>query len=213
MKLLSCECRGCGPWRRRPLRGPYDRTPGNRKGAGPPGSPRFRLWLVGPASPGKGGRPQSHGFKTRSTRPFPLPGWTVPRDSFLRVVPRPEKRADAGWTPGDATSLNTAQSRRQNRRFKAPDPGWRRGTETGAGTRDPAPGCSLKSCVSVFQLPVVPSIRSHPKTQQLRTNTSRLLFFTILRVPLGALLLSTAPWGAGVLGNSKRPRSRGCSRA
>lgn len=81
-------------------------------------------------------------------------------------------------------------------RAQAPDPGWRRGTETGAGTRDPAPGCSLKSRVSVFQLPVVPSIRSHPKTQRLRTKNSRLLFFTILRVPPGALLLSTAPLGS-----------------
>lgn len=162
MKLLSCECRGCGSWRRRPPRGPYDRTPGNRKGAGPPGSPRFRLRPAGgAASPGKGGRPQSHGFKTRSTRPFPPPGWTVPRDSFLRVVPRPEKRADAGWTPGDATSLNTAQSRRQNRRFKAravglprpsPRPGLATGHRDGGWNPGPSPGLQLKEpcqCVSV----------------------------------------------------------------
>lgn len=68
------------------------------KGLGPPEVPASGCGQpVGPPLQ------ESHGFKTRSTRPFPPPGWTVPRDSFLRVVPRPEKRADAGWTPGDAT--------------------------------------------------------------------------------------------------------------
>lgn len=106
VKLLLCECHGSRPGRQCPLRGPYARrcpeTPRDTqrhletaKGPGPPGSPRCRLWLVGPPLQERGADPSV--TDSRPGTHAPTPTRVDSAEGQLPAGGTPAREAGRSW--------------------------------------------------------------------------------------------------------------------
>lgn len=147
---------------------------GNSKGARPTRKSPLPAVAGGAASPGKGGRPQCHGFKTRNTRPHSPHTWLDSAEGQLPAGGTLAREAGRSWLDSGRCDFfeHGSEPMKEGSRPVTPRPqtqagdGAHRRPCTWAGTRNPAPSRSCKEpCQVLFQLPIVPSIRSHPKTQ------------------------------------------------